>query len=168
MGNRAHIEFERLWKQTSARIAAYMFCACHNWSDADDLAQECCLRALRSWGRFDGSGSRRAWLFAIARNARTDWFRKRGRDVHASQAENDREAPQVSAGPGTDDVEMVWSVVNGLEPAHREVIHLRFAVDLSYAEIAELLGVPLGTVRSRLHRGLKIAREQIKEQEHGT
>ncbi|NLT76940.1 MAG: hypothetical protein GXX98_10490, partial [Planctomycetes bacterium] len=50
----------------------------------------------------------------------------------------------------------------------REIVHLRFAADLSYDQIAQMLGVPVGTVRSRLHRALKAIREQLEEHENGT
>jgi RNA polymerase sigma-70 factor (ECF subfamily) len=159
-------EFAAFWEQTRDRVRAYMFCACSNASDADDLAQECSLRALRNWSRFEGKGSRQAWLFAIARNTQVDWFRKRKREARLVEpgACAVRAMPQA----GFDDVEVVWKAVGGLGPEYREVIHLRFAADLSYVEIAKMLGVPIGTVRSRLHRGLKAVRKKIEERENGT
>ncbi len=161
-------EFVRFWEQTWDKVKAYMVCAGSNRSDADDLAQECYLRALRNWERFDGTGSRRGWLFAIARNTRADWFRKQFRETRVSDAADKPEAGAVSPASGVDDIEMIWRTVEGLEAEYREVIHLRFAADLSYAEIAEMLNVPIGTVRSRLHRGLKAVRERIKEREDET
>jgi RNA polymerase sigma-70 factor (ECF subfamily) len=158
-------EFARFWKHTRDRVRAYMLCACSDRSDADDLAQECYLRALRSWDRFDGTGSRKAWLFAIARNTRADWFRKRFKETRVSEVNAETEAAEMSLQADLDDVELVWRAVEGLESEHREVIHLRFAADLSYMEIAGMLNVPVGTVRSRLHRGLKAVRERIKERE---
>lgn len=159
-------EFATFWEQTRDRVRAYMFCACSNTSDADDLSQECFLRALRNWARFEGRGSRQAWLFAIARNTQVDWFRRRRRDARLVDP-GDAVPCEMPQG-GLDDTEMVWEIVSGLGPEYREVIHLRFAADLSYVEIAEMLGVPIGTVRSRLHRGLKAVRERIEERENGT
>lgn len=167
MTQRYEREFRRFWEQTRDRVRAYMFCACSNASDADDLAQECYLRALRSWERFDGKGTRLAWLFAIARNTQVDWFRKRGREARLLATDDGIHAWETSE-PATDEVEAIWRVVGNLGPEYQEAIHLRFAADLSYAEIAEMLGVPVGTVRSRLHRGLKAVREQFEEQDHGT
>jgi RNA polymerase sigma-70 factor (ECF subfamily) len=60
-----------------------------------------------------------------------------------------------------DRVERVWDAVKDLNAEHRQIIHLRFAAGLSYAQIAYALEVPIGTVRSRLHRGLKQIREHI-------
>ena len=159
-------EFATFWEQTRGRVRAYMFCACSNGSDADDLAQECFLRALRNWSRFEGKGSRQAWLFAIARNTQVDWIRKRKRYARLADADtyDRRGTPQTAP----DDIEMVWRTVGDLGAEYREVIHLRFAADLSYVEIAEMLGVPIGTVRSRLHRGLKAVRARIEERENGT
>ncbi|UCD48997.1 MAG: RNA polymerase sigma factor [Phycisphaerales bacterium] len=167
MAQRFEREFRRFWEQTRERVRAYMFCACSNATDADDLAQECYLRALRSWDCFDGKGTRQAWLFAIARNTRVDWFRKRGREARLVAADEVTHVREISE-PVADEVEMIWRAVGNLGPECQETIHLRFAADLSYAEIAELLGVPVGTVRSRLHRGLKAVRERIEEQDHGT
>lgn len=166
MKNQGHDEFARFWEQTREKVRAYMFCACANRSDADDLAQECYLRALRNWDRFEGAGSRRGWLLAIARNTRTDWLRKRFRQVRLSELNEETAIGETSLGPGLDEAESVWKAIEGLEAEHREVIHLRFAADLSYAEIAETLAVPVGTVRSRLHRALKAVRERIKEYEN--
>jgi RNA polymerase sigma-70 factor (ECF subfamily) len=156
-------EFAQFWKQTRGEVRAYMICACGNRSDADDLAQECYLRALRNWDRFAGTGSRKGWLFAIARSTRADWFRKQFRQMRVSAVNADIAAGETSS--KSDDLEIVWKVIEGLESEQREVIHLRFAADLSYAEIAGMLDIPVGTVRSRLHRGLKAVRERIKEQE---
>ena len=144
-----------------------MFCACSNATDADDLAQECYLRALRNWDCFNGKGTRQAWLFAIARNTQVDWFRKRGREARLAASNEGRRACETSE-PVADEIEAVWKAVSNLGADCQEAIHLRFAADLSYAEIAETLGVPVGTVRSRLHRGLKAVREQTEEQDHGT
>ncbi len=160
-------EFGQFWRQTCHKVRAYMFCASNNASDADDLAQECYLRAFRNWDRFDGRGSRQAWLFAIARNTQTDWFRKRGREARLLEQERQgaiSEAPAVDL----DNAEAIWQAVGRLTGEHREIVHLRFAADLSYAEIAQMLGVPVGTVRSRLHRALKAIREQMEERENGT
>lgn len=155
-------EFVRFWDQTCDKVRAYMFCACSNASDAEDLTQECYIRALRNWRAFDGAGSRQAWLFAIARNAQVDWFRRRTRETRVLRSRADGQAQEVSK-PARDDHEAIWRALDRLGADQREVIHLRFAVGLSYAEIATMLNVPVGTIRSRLHRGLETLRESIEE-----
>ncbi len=166
MAKRCDSQFRRLWEQTRDRVRAYIVCA-SGASDADDLAQEVYLRALRNWDRFDGTGTRQAWLFAIARNTQVDWFRSRGRDARLLAAEERRRIDEATL-PDDDELEMIWQAVGRLSPEYQEAIHLRFAADLSYAEMAALLNVPIGTVRSRLHRGLKAVKEQFEEREHGT
>ena len=170
MAGKFEFEFERFWAETAARIRAYMFCACESWADADDLVQECYLRALKGWHQFDGQGTRQSWLFQIARRTCSDWFRRTRRSRMATSLDTAGEVvePPLSGGPNTDEIEAIWTVIRGLQPEQSEVIHLRFAAGLSYAEIADVLRIPVGTVRSRLHRGLNSVREQIGKEENGT
>jgi RNA polymerase sigma-70 factor (ECF subfamily) len=156
-------EFVRFWQQTCGRVRAYMFCACHNRSDAEDLTQDCYMRALRSWGAFQGTGSRQAWLFAIARSTQVDWVRKRHRQKRLLEERSENDEPEVMMGPSSDEAEAIWQAVDRLASDQREVVHLRFAGGLSYGEIAETLGVPVGTIRSRLFRSLQALRGLIKE-----
>ncbi len=162
-------EFQEFWINTTAKVRAYMFCACENWTDADDLTQDCCLRALRAWGQFDGRASRQAWLFGIARRTRVDWYRRKKRQVAALSQENIDELQRADdKKPDVNEIEKIWDTVKDLSPEQSEVIHLRFAAGLNYAQIAHTLEIPIGTVRSRLHRGLKAVKEIIGEWENGT
>jgi len=164
MTRRFRAEFEKLWGQTSSRISAYMFCACGNRTDTDDLVQECYLRALRGWEQFNCRGSRQAWLFAIARRTRVDWHRKNRKRKAVVGLDNVDEPSDGLKKPNTDQIETIWEAVKNLDEEQSEVIHLRFAAGLSYVEIAQALGIAVGTVRSRLHRALKTIRRQIEEQ----
>ena len=110
MRNRAQTEFQRLWEQTCDRIRAYMFCACSNSNDTDDLAQECYLRALRNWDLFGGRGSRQAWLFAIARNTQIDWLRRKKRQ--AAALDDERIARPDPATSDASDAELIWEIVD--------------------------------------------------------
>jgi RNA polymerase sigma-70 factor (ECF subfamily) len=67
-----------------------------------------------------------------------------------------------------DQTQRIWDAVKCLKAEHSEVIHLRFAAGLSYEQISQALGIPVGTVRSRLHRGLKDIRERIGVRENET
>ena len=160
-------EFQELWGQTWKKVRAYMFCGCNDWADSDDLAQECYLRALRGWHLFNAKGSRQAWLFAIARNTRADWFRRGNRKQGLTNARPDSELHSGSQQADTDELEMVWQAVGSLNDQQGEVIHLRFAAGLNYTQISEALGIPIGTVRSRLHRGLKTLRTNLGGHENG-
>lgn len=163
------MEFEQLWFQTAGKVRAYIFCACGNWADADDMVQDCYLRALRGWEKFDRRGSRQAWLFGIAKRTCADWFRTKKRKVTVVCLAN----PDDFEGgwherADVERIEAVWAAVKELGAEQGEVVHLRFAAGLSYAEIAGALDIPVGTVRSRLHRGLKAIREKVKDKEDET
>jgi|WetSurMetagenome_2_1015567.scaffolds.fasta_scaffold234321_1 RNA polymerase sigma-70 factor, ECF subfamily len=162
-------EFQEFWNQSAGKVRAYMFCACGNSTDAEDMAQDCCLRALRAWNQFDGKASRQAWLFGIAKRARVDWVRKKIREnttiesqITELKKENTAEEKDVN------NIEKVWQAVRELNEEHSEIMHLRFAAGLSYEQIAHTLEIPVGTVRSRLHRGLKVIKEIVGDLNNGT
>ncbi|MHC4154928.1 MAG: RNA polymerase sigma factor [Planctomycetota bacterium] len=162
-------EIEELWSRTACRVRAYVIGMCGSHADAEDILQDCYLRAVRGWASFSGRGSRQAWLFGIARKACADWYRQKNRRASVVSVESLDEFGDNSLDrPDTDRIEAVWNAVENLNAEQKEVVHLRFAAGLSYAEMAQTLAIPIGTVRSRLHRGLKAVREQIREQENGT
>lgn len=162
-------EFQEFWNRSASKVRAFMYCACENSAEADDMAQDCCMRAFRAWNQFNGKASRQAWLFGIARRTRVDWLRKRKREnanIESQKVEQQSEA--VSRESITNNIEKVWDAVKNLNQEYSEVIHLRFAAGLSYEQIAHTLDIPVGTVRSRLHRGLKAVRGNIGDRENGS
>lgn len=162
-------EFSDFWTNTAGKVRAYMFCASENWADADDMTQEVYLRALRGWNQFDGRASRQAWLFGIAKRTRSDWFRQKKREIFIAGSDSREKFDKiVSDGTDVDNTEKIWDAVRQLNEEQSQVVHLRFAAGLSYAQIAQALGIPIGTVRSRLHRSLKGIREHIGNLENGT
>lgn len=162
-------EFRDFWTKTAGKVRAYMFCACENWADADDMTQDVYLRALRGWSQFNGRANRQAWLFGIAKRTRSDWFRQKKRDSLATYSEKTEKFDKaVSGSRDIDNIEKVWEAVKELNNEQSQVVHMRFAAGLSYAQIAQALGIPIGTVRSRLHRGLKGIRKHIRNLENGT
>lgn len=139
-----------------------------NESDAQDVVQEASLRAFRFFDRFDGRDAR-AWLLAIVRNAFYTWLRK-NRPQELSEA-LDPETCDVASDAPTPDVEVLrnltrdqlWSAMGGLSVELRETLVLREFEELSYREIADLTGVPIGTVMSRLSRGRKQLQKLLGE-----
>jgi RNA polymerase sigma-70 factor (ECF subfamily) len=120
---------------------------------AEDIAQEAFLAALRALPRFDLRRPLRPWLHRIVINRAIDWSRARAlRQEVGADAARDAGAPD-AASPGAlgDDVE---AALMRLGPDQRAVIILRYVLDLTPGEIAEALGLPRGTVNSRLRRGL--------------
>ncbi|HUW19561.1 MAG TPA: RNA polymerase sigma factor [Sedimentisphaerales bacterium] len=162
-------EIEELWTRTAGKIRAYALCVCGSRVAAEDILQDCYLRAVRGWMQFDGRASRQAWLFGIVRKACADWCRQEKRRATVVPLESlDEFGDNTLEKSDIDRFEAVWNAVENLDAEQKEVVHLRFAAGLSYAEMAQTLGIPVGTVRSRLHRGLNAVRAQIREQENGT
>ena len=162
-------EFRDFWTKTAGKVRAYMFCASENWTEADDMTQDVYLRALRGWNQFNGRASRQAWLFGIAKRTRVDWYRKKSREKLVVSLGNQENFEKFnSASTDVDDIENVWDAVRKLDDEQSQVVHMRFAAGLSYAQIAEALGIPIGTVRSRLHRGLKAIKENVGDWENET
>lgn len=128
--------------------------------DAEDVVQDAYLRALKYFDGFRGgeAGSARAWLLAIVRNAAYTWRRRRRGDARATAfdeelhsdavADEHPEAAMLKEAAG----ESLRRAVDRLPPEFREVIVLRELNGLSYKEISDVAGVPVGTVMSRLSR----------------
>jgi RNA polymerase sigma-70 factor, ECF subfamily len=139
-------------------------------SDAEDLVQDTYLKAFRSSGQFRPGSNLRAWLFTILQNTFRNLRRDRGRDP----VDVDSEAvEQVPLGTDVPDPEQrlldsamdedVRQALDSLPPTFREAVWLRDVDELSYADIAAALGVPIGTVMSRISRGRRLLLEQLRE-----
>jgi RNA polymerase sigma-70 factor (ECF subfamily) len=141
---------------------------------SEDAVQDAMLRAFRSFGQFRGA-SPRAWLFAIVRNCcRTAQSRTGGSMslvVNESSLGEDvaaklNEHPDPGPTPEQEvfraaDVARVRAAVEAIPEPFREAVVLRDLEDLTYAEIAEVTGVPVGTVMSRLSRGRAILAKEL-------
>jgi RNA polymerase sigma factor (sigma-70 family) len=130
-----------------------------NDHDAEDVVQEASLRAFKYWKGFSGRDSR-SWLLAIVRNTYYTWVRQRSVQPELTE---DGEVDDIDNGiPSPErvllqnaDREMLRSALEELPVEFREAIVLREMEGLSYKEIADIVGVPVGTVMSRLARGRK-------------
>ena len=137
-----------------------------NGHDAEDVVQEAFLRALRFFGGFHG-GNSRAWLLAIVRNTSYDWLRRhRPSEVSASFDEEVHSA--VDRSPDPEDLLMekadrlrLRDALETLPLAWREVLILRELEGLSYKEIADIAGIKMGTVMSRLARARAGLQQQL-------
>ncbi len=143
-----------------------------NPADAEDLVQEACLLAFRGFPSFEPGTNFRAWFFRILTNCFYSKYRKRKREGPAVPLEDTPElylySQTAAAGlhSRTDDpagalmgkleAEQVSAAIDALPEEYRVVATLYFMQDFSYQEIAEVLGLPIGTVRSRLHRGRRL------------
>ena len=139
--------------------------------DADDAAQEAMIRIVRALDRFDGRASFATWTFRIATNTALDELRKRGRrpQLHLAPAEADdsraeRERPDEQAQrhvEGVADRMAIAAALADLPEEFRVPVVMRDVGDLDYAEIAEALDIPIGTVKSRIARGRRMLVERL-------
>jgi RNA polymerase sigma-70 factor, ECF subfamily len=155
-------------------LARYLL---RNNADAEDAAQECYLRAFRHFETFRG-GPIKPWLLAILRNVCRAEYARRGM-LAGKLSDNVDETECATTGlwseapsPETEtlqrlDGETVQRLIAQLPQAFREVIVLREINDLSYREIADVTGVPVGTVMSRLARGRALLRAAWLAEEKG-
>jgi RNA polymerase sigma-70 factor (ECF subfamily) len=132
-----------------------------NTHDAEDLVQETFLRAYRAFHSFTPGSNIRAWLHRILQNARTDAFRRQKRAP--ATVELPDEGPAAPATPPASEAgnPEVARALARLPDVFRIALVLRDVEDLSYQEIASVLGIPIGTVMSRLHRGRALLRESL-------
>lgn len=136
--------------------------------DADDAAQEAMIRIVRNLDRFDGRSSFGTWAYRIATNAAIDELRKRGRRpaLHVV-TDDDDPAPEPADTMAHREVEAVTdrmaidAALASLPDEFRLPVVMRDVGDLDYAEIAVELGVPIGTVKSRIARGRKLLLERL-------
>ena len=141
---------------------------------SEDVVQDAVIRAYRAFAQFRG-GSPRAWLFAIVRNCcRTAQAGASGSlslVIHESSLGDDSlgqiaEQPDPAPSPEEEvfrrsEIVRVRSAIEGIPEPFREAVVLRDLEELSYAEIAEVTGVPIGTVMSRLARGRAILAREL-------
>jgi RNA polymerase sigma-70 factor (ECF subfamily) len=135
-------------------------------SAAEDLVHDTYVKAFRHQGRFRRGTNLRAWLMAILHNTfLNDVRRRKGSPIDADDDAADR---QPAPGPTPEEsliaraaAEEVESALASLPEAYREAVWLRDAQEMTYAEIAEILGVPLGTVMSRIARGRRLLHDRL-------
>jgi RNA polymerase sigma-70 factor (ECF subfamily) len=134
--------------------------------DVDDVFQETWIRVVRSAHRYDPEQRFSAWLFAIAWNLVKDRWRRREQhaDVDLATMPSPAHSPEEQA-LRADRAERLRAVVGQLPERLAQAILLRYFEELSEKDVAERLGIPVGTVKSRLHHGLKKLAEVINEED---
>jgi RNA polymerase sigma-70 factor (ECF subfamily) len=138
---------------------------CGDRALADDLVQDCVERALLKSHLYDPTRPLRAWLYAILRNIYISGLRRDGRS-NIVKTVDELEASEGAALPGQEDrlsVDLIVAALDRLSAQHREVIVLIGLEEMSYRDVAEITGVPVGTVMSRLSRARATLRNILEE-----
>jgi len=167
-------DFERDALPWMDDVYRFAFSLTRNGADAEDLVQETFLRAFRSWHTFQAGSDARRWLFTICRNAflRSREKTRREVDMEDGDAEavaaarlreemrddgSDRVLSRIDLAPA------LTRALDELGEPFRSAVILVDVEDQSYEAASEILGVPIGTVRSRLFRGRRQLQEKLRE-----
>lgn len=146
-----------LWRSHNAQLLRYL--RGRHAGNADDVAQQVWLDVARGLPRFAGDADQfRPWLFTIAYRRLVDEWRQPRRHRELGMESPPERA--IDDGPG-DGLEWAVATIRRLPPALADAVALRVVADLDVSEIAEILGIPPGTVRVRVHRGLVRLRELL-------
>ena len=166
-----HTALETLYDRYGPRVLAYLLQLTPDRGLAEEILQDTMLAAWAAAGSFEGRSSMTTWLLGITRRQAHNQFRRRGLplvdpsalDTVPSQ-EPELEATAIAAAT---EAELADAVAR-LAPIHREVLTLAFTYELSYREIAEVIGVPIGTVKSRLSAARRAIRASLKSGEEAS
>jgi RNA polymerase sigma-70 factor (ECF subfamily) len=154
----SELDLEALFRMHWPRAYRAAFLVVHDHAAAEDIAQEAFLAAVRALDRFDRRRPFGPWLHRIVVNRAIDWARARiaRRELHA-------EVEPVAEPAGTTlETRDLTSALAQLTPEQRAVVALRYLLEYTPGEIAELLELPRGTVNSRLRRGLDALAEGLE------
>ncbi|HXZ81392.1 MAG TPA: sigma-70 family RNA polymerase sigma factor [Terriglobales bacterium] len=172
----AEQDFNQIVRLHQRRIYRILLCVLKDPDAADNLTQECFLRAYRKRASFRGEAAVETWLTRIAINLTRDYFRSKRRGFwqklfHAPDRQELSDiAEQIPDGKLSSEAQLVerervaaiWKAANRLSPNQREVFLLRFAEDMTLQEIAATLDVEIGTVKAHLSRALSGIRTRLK------
>ncbi len=168
-------EFARIALPLLPAVARVARALARDPATADDLVQDTFLKAFRHWGTFDQTGDCRRWLSAICRNT---FFAQRSRQAWLTTVGDDHELETFAAvslhklarEKGVEDMfarldlaPAIRQAIAALDPTFRDVVQLVDVEELRYEEAADVLGIPIGTVRSRLYRARRLLQSALVE-----
>ena len=163
--------FEELVRRYQRPISAYVYRMVGDYEAALDLTQEIFIKVYGSLSRYRSEFKFSTWIYRIAHNSAVDYLRKSsGRERSlVNGTESDQYDLPIESGSLSPEQESereerrleIESIVRSLPAAYRELIVLRHSQDLTYEEIVEVTGLPLGTVKNRLFRAREMMRQQF-------
>ena len=175
--------FESLFERYRHSLLKHILHIVREERAAEDLVQEVFLRVWTSAEQWDGRGELRSWLYRIATNLGLNHLRtvhrRRQQPLEVPDEPYDDEDDTFTQTPPwlidnaspdpqamleqAEQFEFLWEIVDGLPDGKREVLHLVYGAEMDIRQAAEELGVPIGTVKSRLHYTLKRLARECKE-----
>lgn len=157
---------ERLFARNQTRVFRYLTRVVRNEAQAEELVNEVFLGVWQSAGRYEGRSEPSTWLLSIAHNKAVSALRKK-REVEgydeetAGQIEDEADTPEVSS-QKLDKAAQMRDALKALSAEHREIIDLVYYQEQSVSEVAEILGIPEATVKTRMFYARKKLSEILK------
>lgn len=169
-------EFDAIVRRHQRRVHRFLLMLLRDTDEADNLTQECFLRAYQNRSTFRGESSLETWLLRIAANLARDHARNRKagfwkRLLGLDGDDDDGIAGQVPANEASpeqallarEDVRAVWGAANQLSQQQRAVFVLRFVEEMELSEIASALGLQVGSVKTHLFRAVQTVRSKLRD-----
>ncbi|MDD5529684.1 MAG: RNA polymerase sigma factor [bacterium] len=150
------MQFEEVVTMYSDKLFNMAFGFTGNYDDASDITQEALFLAYKSFSKFRGDSNVYTWLYRIAKNECYKHFNKNKTSLLPLNAEMIKEAV-----PDVENKLRIQKLISTLPVEYREPIVLKYYNDMPYEEIANTIGVPIGTVRSRLARGKEMLEKKL-------
>ncbi len=165
--------FEELVRRYQRPIAAYVYRMVGDYESALDLTQEIFIKVYNSLRRYRSEFKFSTWIYKIAHNSAVDHLRRtttREQSLINGPEDDQFELPLESSRPSPEQESErkerrieIEGVIRALPASYRELVILRHSQDLTYEEIVEVTGLPLGTVKNRLFRAREMMRQQFLE-----
>jgi len=164
--------FERLYRLHSGRVMGVCLRMCRRRDVAEDCVQQTFVRAWRNLGAFEGRSAFSTWLHRIAVNEVLTYARNHGTRTEASEMDLDAETvadygPAATAEFDAGEVVDVERALATLPEGARHVVVLQAVYGYSHEEVADMLGIAVGTCKAQLHRGRRLLRERMGMEEEG-
>ena len=157
--------FARLYSLTRDGVYALALSLLHDAHEAQDIAQDTFVKVWESAPAYRPQGSPMAWLLTVARNLARTRLRQGGRQVGLDE-EAWNAIPATAPDVSPEDRQLLQEALARLSPEERQIVLLHAAAGLKHRETAQLLELPLSTVLSKYHRGLKKLKALMKGEDH--
>lgn len=160
--NESSVEFQEVYDAYVDEVYRFVRFMMGNSEDVYDIVQEVFLRAYRSWGQYRHDAGVKTWLFRIARNCASDFFRRKRteRNIMSTQELTDASASET---PSFETLLVIDEALSKLKDTYRQVVVLRYIENFSVPDVAHILGCSETKVRTTAHRAIIKLRELLQD-----
>lgn len=155
-------DFSKIYRDNKEMVWGLVSKYSLSQQDREDLFQEVFLKVHRALGKFRGGSSLETWIYRIAVNTAINHLKKRKRRESFRELLNHLRLVETVEGPEVGDA-LIWKPLEKLNPLQRTVLLLSDVEEKKMEDIASLLKIPLGTVKSNLHRAREIVKKELEK-----